>query len=142
MAETEVLVEQIKKIRDLRNKKSELQAPVKEITEEQTQAEAQMILLLNEAGLKTLKTEFGKATVVQTPSVRIPETPEDMIKFLDYVKEHDTDLYFSKVCMKSADINKYYELKLEEAVALGKDDVEIPGVGGISFRETLSFTKG
>ncbi len=142
MAETEVLVEQIKKIRDLRNKKSELQAPVKEITEEQTQAEAQMILLLNEAGLKTLKTEFGKATVVQTPSVRIPETPEDMIKFLDYVKEHDPDLYFSKVCMKSADINKYYELKLEEAVALGKDDVEIPGVGGISFRETLSFTKG
>ena len=70
------------------------------------------------------------------------KAPEGMIKFLDYVKEHDPDLYFSKVCMKSADINKYYELKLEEAVALGKDDVEIPGVGGISFRETLSFTKG
>lgn len=132
---------QIKLVRDIREFKAQASIPVKEANAEQDQAEARLIELLNDSGLKTLKTEFGKATVVQKSSVKIPETPEDMMRFLDYVKEHDPDLYRTKVCMKSTDINAYYEMKLEEAKASGADDLEIPGVGAISFRETLSFTK-
>jgi len=131
---------QIRVLRDLRIRKAELAKPVKEVQDQDKSCQARLIELLNTSGLKTLKTEFGKATVVQTPSVRIPETPDDMEIFLNFVKEHDPDIFKAKVCMKSADINEYYEMKLEEARAAGKD-LEVPGIGGESFRETLSFTK-
>ncbi len=139
--ETSVLKEQIKLVRDLRSEKSELSAPVKVVGEKLDLAEAKLIELLNEAGLKSLPTEFGRATVVVKSSVRIPETPPQMIEFLEYVKSNDPELYANTVCMKSTDVNKYYELKLEEARAKGLDDLVIPGINGLSFRETLSLTK-
>ncbi len=137
----DTIAEQIKLVRDLRAKKTELNVPVKETNEAQKTAEARLIELLNESNLKTLKTEFGKATVVLKPSVKIPETPEAMMEFLDYVELNDPEVYKATVCMKSTDINEYYDMKEEQARTLGLDDLEIPGIGGLSYRETLSFTQ-
>jgi hypothetical protein len=131
---------EIAHLRDIRTKKAELKKPVKELDEQETKTEASIIAMLESSNLKTLTAEAGRATIVLKGSWRIPQTPEEMNAFLEFVKARDPELYFNCVCFKSTDVQKFCEMIFEEDQKRGEDTV-VPGVGPETYRKTLSFTK-
>ena len=127
------------KIDGLRRQEAEASYVKKNITVELESAEAQMLELLDKAGLKNYRSPHGLASISFRSSVRVPATPEAKALFFNYLKEQGD--FDNLITVNSMTLNSYYKEKMAHAIEIGQESFEIPGLEQITVTPILSFRK-
>jgi hypothetical protein len=134
----EQMNEHVRLIADLRAKEAEISQHKKAVSEELELAEQKALSMLEESGMKSFKTPFGTVGVSYRTSVRTPKTEEDKQKLFVYLRERGLE---SMIGVNSMSLNSLYKAGLEQAIAEGKDDFELPGVTEVTMNPIISFRK-
>lgn len=138
MADTQDLNVQAEKIATLRAEEAQAAFVKKRITEQLEQAEAKMLSMLEDSGLKSYRAPAGNCVITHRTSVRTPKTPEDRKAFFDYLKSKG--IFDAMIGVNSATLNSYYKEEFEVASREGRV-LEIPGLTEITVDAILSFRK-
>ncbi len=128
---------QLEKIRELRQKEAVIANEKKMVTNELELEEGRMIDMLERSGLNSYKGPHGQAIITAKTSVKIPRSSEDREAFFNYLKE--LELYDSMIGVNSQTLNSFYKSQFEAAKERGDIDFQIPGIGEVELRKSLSF---
>ena len=103
---------------DLRDKKEELEARLKEVEGQLTGLEGKILEYLKEYGMPNFKGAFGTISIRTTKTVNQPATAEDKHALFDYLREQD--LFENMVSVNSRTLsswaNKEIEAKEKEGI--------------------------
>ena len=144
--EGEVSIEQmddaVKKLRQAKERKSEAKAVLDAANKDYSEAEAQVMSLMQEAGKETYIAEgFGRVTLREELSVRTPKSPEEKEAFFKWIRENmGDDAYFAYMSVNSRSLNSLYKQKTEEYGERG-ELLQIDGLSEPTAFTKLSFTK-
>jgi F0F1-type ATP synthase membrane subunit b/b' len=144
--EGEVSIEQmddaVKKLRQAKERKSEAKAVLDAANKDYSEAEAQVMSLMQEAGKETYIAEgFGRVTLREELSVRTPKSPEEKEAFFKWIRENmGEDAYFAYMSVNSRSLNSLYKQKTEEYGERG-ELLQIDGLSEPTAFTKLSFTK-
>ena len=144
--EGEVSIDQmddaVKKLREAKEEKSKAKAIYDTAQSAYAEAEARVMSLMEHSGKKTYIAEgFGRVTIKEELSVRVPRTPEQKQAFFDWVKNNmGEDAYYAYMSVNSRSLNSLYKQKAEEYGDKG-EVLEIDGLESPSSFTKLSFTK-
>lgn len=124
-------------------KVDELQIPVKEAKAQAELSDAAIMKALQDAGKKKYAANIGTIVIRQTPQVTTPKTIEAKQKFFKYLEQiGGVDLMWSYISINSQSLNTWYREAMDRAEAEGTlSKFAVPGIDGMTHRETLSFTK-
>lgn len=117
---------------------------MRERSEEATRAvdalKTQMLSILNEAGVSSLRfPEGGSVSKSVRWSVRTPATPDARAAFFEYLQSRGE--YDQLRTVNYQALNSWYKARMEEAKESGELDPEIPGLEPATAQEILSVRK-
>lgn len=146
-AQKPVTVEDLEKIgQELKAKREEVKKKKDIYSAAQTELdrlENNATAMLKTAGKKTYISEFGRLTRVEQFRVKLPQSPEDWNKFLEYAKERG--VYDELITVNSNELNSFYMQEWDNVKKNGSPEdalsFSIPGIEEPKVRETISFTK-
>ena len=127
------------RIDNLRRREEEASSVKKSVTNELESAENEMIVALQEGGLKNYRAPAGLCTVTFRTSVKTPKTPEEKAAFYGFLKENG--YYDELISVNSQKLNSFYKEQMELAIERGDDDFALPGIEGVTVTPNLSFKR-
>jgi len=133
LAELSATYRQLKdSIRDIDNKKKEMNADLKK-------TERSLLQAMEDADLDSFKNEHGSFSIGRRTSVKLPSSPEQWDMFWDYLSETGAEGALKTV--NSARLNAWYKQEYEIAVEEGNIDFSIPGIEEPTISEYISMRK-
>lgn len=136
---TDDLKAQVARVKELRIADDNASALRKNAAELLDAEERKLLDMLEQAELDNFKCEHGHAIRSLFSSVRIPKEPVDVLKFRVFLEQrNEADLVWA---INSAKLNSWYKEYVEECKRLGRDEIEVPGVEGVTLTPRLQFRK-
>jgi len=141
---SEVTIKELKnlceKYREVRAKKAELEAQVKEVNKEKASIEAKMVEYLTENEMRNFSGEFGQIILTKRVSVRQPANPEDKEAFYNWLKEKGD--FERLISVNSRTLTKYVRDEIDIKKSEGQYGFVPPGLKEPETTQTVTFKKG
>jgi glycyl-tRNA synthetase beta subunit len=129
-----------RKYAQLKHEKEEIEAVLKDKSEEIRDVQMQLNAVLELMELGSFKSKHGTIIRSERWSVRTPKDPDSKKAFFDFLKERD--LYDQMITVNSQTLNALYNQERKALNAEGKENPVWPGIepGEVSY--TISLRKG
>lgn len=130
---------QVARIAELRDFSKEIGNTKKLNDEILDEEERKMLAMLEEANLKSFRSELGLVSASHRKSVATPKTPEDRDAFRKYLES--VGMFETMWSVNSQTLNSYYKTEFEKAVEKGEEDFSLPGISGETITPILMFKR-
>lgn len=133
---------EIQKLRALRTDYEEKNKIKQEADRLYKEQQIKVLSMMEKSGKETYICEgVGRVSIRNKMAVRVPQTPEDKVKFFDWVRKNlgeEAAVHYQSV--NSQSLNRLYNDLLEQYADRG-EVLDIEGIEPPQLRQDLSFTR-
>lgn len=127
-------------LRKLKDEKEEIEAILKEKSQEVRDVQTQINAMLEHEEMSSFKSKSGTVVRTERWSVRTPKDPDSKALFFNYLKEKG--LYEQMRTVNSQTLNAYFNQERKAAIEEGREPGELPGIEPATVSYTIALRKG